>query len=149
MLTRYSDVDLWEQYHEGPSKEVKDVLAISDQDISPLAKLKEGVLAVDKHMRKQKDEKAAKTAKMPAQPQWRPAVPAPVPSSATWHVQRAPAPPARDPNAMDVDTPANGLETASVLNGWLECATAATAAVRWATFNLGACMRNCSAPGAA
>jgi hypothetical protein len=102
-LTRYSDVDLWEQYCEGLSKEVKDVLAISDQDISTLAKLKEGVLAVDKRMRKQKDEKAAKAAKVPAQPQWRPAVPAPIPSSATWHVQRAPAQPACDPNAMDVD----------------------------------------------
>jgi hypothetical protein len=103
-LTRYSDVDLWERYREGLSDEVKDVLAISDRDVSNLAKLKEGVLAVDKRMRERKDERAAKAAKAPAQAQWRPAVPAAVPASASWNVQRpVVAAPVRDPNAMDVD----------------------------------------------
>jgi hypothetical protein len=103
-LTRYSDVDLWERYRKGLSDEVKDVLAISDRDVSDLAKLKEGVLAVDKRMRERKDERAAKAAKAPAQGQWRPAVPAAVPASASWNVQRPiVTAPVRNPNAMDVD----------------------------------------------
>jgi hypothetical protein len=104
LLTRHSDVDLWERYRKGLSDEVKDVLAISDRDVSDLAKLKEGVLAINKRMRERKDKRAAKAAKAPAQAQWRPAVPAAVPTSASWNVQRPViAVPARDPNAMDVD----------------------------------------------
>jgi hypothetical protein len=103
-LTGYSDVDLWERYREGLSNEVKDVLAISNRDVSDLAKLKEGVLAVDKRMHERKDERAAKAAKAPAQAQWRPTVPAAVPASASWNVQRpVVAVPVHDPNAMDVD----------------------------------------------
>jgi hypothetical protein len=103
-LTGYSGVDLWERYREGLSDEVKDVLAISDRNVSNLAKLKEGVLAVDKRMRECKDKHAAKAAKAPAQAQWCPTVPAAVPASASWNVQRpVVAVPVRNPNAMDVD----------------------------------------------
>jgi hypothetical protein len=103
-LTCHSDVDLWERYRKGLSDEVKDVLAISDHDVSNLTKLKEGVLAINKRMRERKDERTAKAAKAPAQAQWCPAVPAAVPTSASWNVQRpVVAVPTRDPNAMDVD----------------------------------------------